>query len=78
MTLITGETLLELRHGEQIVPLDNSTELPYKSDVLADVTAELLELRVLLDKTLHVGDRLDRRRVGRERLGLELLDVRCK
>lgn len=68
MTLVTRQTLLDLADAQQTVPLDDPAELPDERDVLADVATELLELWVLLDEPLHVCDRLDRCRIGRERL----------
>lgn len=75
MALVARQALLDLADGQQLVALDDAAELADERDVLADVAAELAEFGVLLDKLLHVGDRLDRRGRVRERPLREVLHV---
>ena len=57
-----GGCLSHLRDLHQIPRVHEAVDLAEEGHVLAHVTGELFELRVLLDKLLHVGHRRDRLR----------------
>lgn len=58
MRLIRRQALFELTDGQQVVPLDNSTELPDQADMLGDVASQFLKLWVLFHEALHIRERL--------------------
>lgn len=58
-----------------MIPLNQSAEFPDQGDVLADISAQLPELRIFLYKSLHVRYRVDSRGRLSERAGLIGVDV---
>jgi hypothetical protein len=63
MTLIRRQALLQLTNTQQLVPLNDPTQLPNKTDMLCHIPAQLFKLGVRLDEAFHIGERLHRFRV---------------
>lgn len=59
MIVVAGKTLFALANLEKVFRAHTATQLRDQVHMLADVARQLAELRVLLHKPLHVGNRLE-------------------
>lgn len=73
MIIVTGQALLQFTGLQKTIFTHSTTQFAHERHVFAHVTRQLPEFRVLLDETLHVGDRFDVCVIFG--LGLILLDI---
>ena len=54
VVLVAGQTLLQLTDIEELILSDAPTQFSNESNMLSDVARKFPELRIVLDKALHV------------------------